>query len=94
MVIHLDFNFLLLGAGDLGSIDFDQTHATLVELFEELSARSPNSLDFLTPDGRDLDEGWVVSVNGSPLTDLPQGIETSLRDGDRVAVKLLPISGG
>ncbi|MFH1113880.1 MAG: MoaD/ThiS family protein [Pseudomonadota bacterium] len=94
MVVYLESNFVLPGDNDLGSIDLGRTHVTLAELFEELSARSGNYIDFLTSDRRALDEGWDVSVNGCPFTDLPRGLGTPLRDGDRVAVKLLPIGGG
>ncbi len=94
MTIQLESNFMLLGDRDLPSIDFDRPHVSLVELLEELSGRSSNSLQFLSRDRKALDEGWVVEVNGSGLGELPQGMETSLRDGDRVAIKLSLLGGG
>ena len=67
---------------------------TLAELLEEISGRSSNSLQFLSRDGKALDEGWEVEVNGCALASLPQGLGTSLQDGDRVAIKLSLLGGG
>jgi hypothetical protein len=94
MTIQLESNFLLLGDSDLPSIDFDRPHVTLAELLEELSGRSLNALQFLSRDKRTLDEGWVVEINGCALADLPQGVETALEDGYRVAIKLWLLGGG
>ncbi len=94
MTVQLESNFMLLGDSDLPSIELDGPRVTLAELLEELSGRSSNNLQFLSRDRRAIDEGWVVEVNGSTLGDLPQGIETALKDGDRVAIKLLLLGGG
>lgn len=94
MIIRLESNFMLLGDRDLASIDFDRSHLTLVELLEEISARSSNTMHFLTRDGTGLDECWVVEVNGCSCAALPNGIKTPLLDGDRVTIKLSLICGG
>jgi len=94
MIIQLESNFLLLGDRDLASIDFDRSHVTLVELLQEISARSSNTMHFLTRDETGLDEWWVVEVNGCSYAALPNGIKTSLQDGDRVTIKLSLICGG
>jgi hypothetical protein len=94
MTIHLESNFMLLGDSDLPSIDFDRPHLTLAELLEEISGRSSSTLQFLSRHRKALDEGWEIRVNGFPFDYLPHGIETSLRDGDRVAIKLSLLGGG
>ncbi len=94
MVIQLESNFMLLGDKDLASIEFDRPQVTLVELLEEISARSSNTMHFLTRDRTGLDEWWVVEVNGCSCAALPEGIKTSLQDGDRVTIKLSLICGG
>ncbi len=94
MTIQLESNFMLLGESDLPSIDFDRPRVTLAELLEAISGRSTNAVQFLSRDRKTLDEGWVVEVNGCVLADLPQGVETPLKEGDRVAVNLSLLGGG
>ena len=94
MIIQLESNFMLLGDRDIASIDFDRPSITLVELLNEIAARSSNTMHFLTRDGTGLDEWWMVEVNGCSCSALPKGINTSLQDGDRVTIKLSLICGG
>lgn len=95
MRIYLESNFFLLGAGgDIDSIDFNRPEMTLRELLEALSHRSPDSPEFFTPGGTDLSMGWTVEVNGNVLGLFNVGLETVLRDGDRVGIKLDLICGG
>ena len=94
MIIQLESNFMLLGDRDLASIDFDRSDVTLGELLEEISTRSSNTMHFLTRDGTELDEWWMVEVNGRSCAALPNGIRTALQDGDRVTIKLSLICGG
>ncbi len=94
MTIVLESNFMLMGDSDLPSIDFDRPRVTLAELLRELSGRSSGSLQIVTPDGRAIDEGWDIGVNGCGFAGLPDGLGTSMRDGDRVAIKLALLGGG
>ncbi len=94
MIIQLESNFMLIGDRDLASINFDRPSITLVELLEEISARSSNTMHFLARDETGLDEWWMVEVNGCAWAALPNGIKTSLQDGDRVTIKLSLICGG
>jgi len=94
MRIVLESNFMLMGDSDLLSIDFDLPHVTLAELLRELSQRSSNSLQVVTPDGNAIDEGWDIALNGCGFAGLPDGLQTSLREDDRVAIKLALLGGG
>ncbi|MGA3174151.1 MAG: hypothetical protein ABSE25_06975 [Syntrophorhabdales bacterium] len=94
MTVELDSNFMLLGDKDLKSIDLDRPSITVTELLEEISGRSSNPLQFFTRNGETLDEGWEVEVNGCALAGLPEGLGTSLKDGDRVAIRLSLLGGG
>ncbi len=85
---------MLLGDADLPSIDLDRPHVTLAELLEEVSGRSSNTIQFLSRDRKALDEGWEVAINGRALAELPGGVETSLQDGDHVAIMLSLLGGG
>ena len=94
MIVQLESNFMLLGDKDLASIEIDLPTITLEELLEEIAARSSNTMHFLSRDGTGLDEWWMVDVNGCSWAALPNGIKTSLQDGDRVTIKLSLICGG
>ena len=94
MTVQLESNFMLLGDADLPSIDLDRPHVTLAELLEEVSGRSSNTIQFLSRDRKALDEGWEVAINGRALAELPGGVETSLQDGDHVAIMLSLLGGG
>jgi len=94
VTIALESNFMLLGDRDITSIDFDGPSVVLAELLDELSRRSTNTMQFFLT-GRDaLLEGWEIEVNGRAFADLTDGLSTTLRDGDRVAITLVLLGGG
>ena len=94
MRINLESNFMLLGSQDIDSIDFASSEITLKELLETISIRSTNSTKFLNRDGTDLAMSWEVEVNGHPLGLCTGGVNTLLKDGDKVRIKLMLLGGG
>jgi len=94
MKINLESNFMLLGSEDIESIDFEAEKVTLRELLEIISDRSTNSPEFLNRDGTDIAIGWEIGINGRPMSECEKGIETVLKEGDRVAINLDLLGGG
>lgn len=94
MRVHLESNFFLLGSQDLESIDFERSDVTLRELLDIVSHRSCEAPEFFLQGRAELSPGWIVEVNGNPLGLYNVGLETILKDGDKVAIKLELICGG
>ncbi|OGP53437.1 MAG: hypothetical protein A2Y65_07030 [Deltaproteobacteria bacterium RBG_13_52_11] len=94
MKIYLESNFLLLGSEDAESMDFERSEMTLKELLEVLSRRSTDSPEFLRHDGKDLNPGWDIEVNGRAYAMCDGGLEAMLKDGDKVTIKLILLGGG
>lgn len=94
MRVNLESNFMLLGSEDIDCIDFSSSEITLKELLETISTLSTNSINFLYPNGMELTTDWDIEINGQPLGLSNGGINTILKDGDRVSIKLMLLGGG
>lgn len=94
MKIFLESNFMLLGSEHIDSIDFDSHEITLRRLLETISQRSTSSPEFLNRDGTDLAIGWSIGLNGRSFGMCQEGINTILKDGDRVAIQIELLGGG
>ena len=94
MRINLESNFMLLGSEDIERIDFETTEVTLKGLLEAISSRSTNNPEFLNKDGTDVTIGWDISINGCPLGESERGVNSVLRDGDKVEINLDLLGGG
>lgn len=89
MKINLTSNF------DLGmqSIKLDD-RASVRDLLTRLSALVPGNLIFIDPKTSDVDDFFVVSVNGQELPFLSDRLDTELKDGDEVQVAVVVFGGG
>lgn len=85
---------MLLGSEDIDSIDFASSEITVKELLQAISMRSTNSTKFLNRDGTDLAMSWELEVNGRPLGLCSGGVNTVLKDGDKINIKLMLLGGG
>ena len=94
MKIHLESNFMLLGTEDIESIDFENPEVSVKMLLETISSRSTNSPEFLNREGSDMAIGWEIGINGRSLGECAEGINTVLKDGDKVAINLDLLGGG
>ena len=65
------------------------------EFLEELSRRAPIRIEYVRSGARSLDpDEWEVEVNGIPYQSCAEGLETVLRDGDTVTIRILALGGG
>jgi len=94
MRIFLESNFMLLGSEDIDSIEFDGEVITLKMLLEKISFLSSNSPEFLNREGTELSIGWNIEINERPLELYKDGVNTILRDGDKVLIRLDLLGGG
>ena len=94
MRIDLASNFLLLGSEDLEAIEFDRPAVPLRELLETLSSRSSDPPEFLDSKGGALNQGWDIEVKGVSFALCDDRLDTILKDGDKVTIKLELLGGG
>ncbi len=74
-----------------GVIEIEIEGKTLRALLVELSARYKQAnVDFepVNPKTNDVDFDYDVSVNGKNYVGLPQGLDTELRSGNEVLIKM------
>ncbi len=75
-------------------IDFETQSATLSALLEELSGNYRlGSSEFFDSKRKEVYPHWVVFVNEQPYQALTDGLNTKLKDGDKVEIYLI-MSGG
>ena len=94
MKINLESNFMLLGSEDIESITFEIPEVSVKTLLQTISERSTNSPEFINRDGTDLAIGWEIEINGRSFGLSENGINTVLKDGDKVAINLDLLGGG
>ena len=68
---------------------------TLRDFLEELSRISPTPIEYVKPGAETLDpDDWEVDINGIPYQHCRDGLRTVLKDGDKIAIKILAMGGG
>jgi hypothetical protein len=95
MRIHIKSNFLVPGLENEESIDFSKTEITLREFLDRLSVMSPDRVEYIEPGAKVLDpDDWEVDINGIPYQNDPSGLESLLKEGDTVTIRILAQGGG
>jgi hypothetical protein len=95
MRIHITSNFFVPGLEEKDSVTMERSRMTLRDFLEELSKMSPTPIEYVKPGAGVLDpDDWEVDINGIPYQDCADGLETGLRDGDKIAIKILAMGGG
>jgi molybdopterin converting factor small subunit len=95
MRINLRSNFVLPGLEGEESLELDRSGLTLREFLEELSRRAPIRIEYVRPGAGTLDpDEWEVEVNGVSYQSCGAGLETLLKDGDTVTIRILALGGG
>ncbi|MCX8023243.1 MAG: hypothetical protein N2745_10780 [Syntrophorhabdaceae bacterium] len=94
MKLLLESNFMLLGNRDIDSIEFETDGVTLKMVLEKIASLSSNSPEFLNREGTELAIGWNIEINGRSLDLYNDGVNTLLKDGDRVLIRLDLLGGG
>ncbi len=100
MRVNIKSNFFVPGletqeGGDSEGLDLDRSKITLKEFLEELSARTPDRIEYVQPGTDTLDPAeWEVKINGIPYQNFSDGLETFLRDGDTVTISMRIFGGG
>ena len=95
MKINIKSNFILPGLEDQESLELDRPLLTLREFLDELSRRAPIRVEYVRPGAKTLDpDEWEIDINAIPYQKCREGLETLLKDGDTVTIKILALGGG
>jgi len=95
MKIIIKANFVVPGLEDEEKVELTQSEITLKAFLEDLSRRSPDHIEYVEPGAERLDpDDWEVAINGAPYQDCPEGLETMLKDGDTLTIRILAQGGG
>ncbi len=95
MKIHIRSNFLGPGLEKEESVDFDCPTLTLRQFLERISGMSPRPIEYVRPGAKALNpDDWEAEINRIPYQDLPEGLETELKEGDTITLKILAFGGG
>ena len=95
MKVRIKSNFFVPGLENIESIDFDCSNITLREFLAALSRKAPTPIEYVRPGAKDLDpDDWEVAINEVPYQDCVDRLETTLRDGDAVAIRIMAMGGG
>jgi len=95
MRVNIKSNFLIPGLENEEGVDLDRSEISLREFLEELSGRAPARVEYVRPGAAMLDPTeWDVEVNGAPYHHSSEGLETLLRDGDTVTIRIMVLGGG
>jgi len=94
--IHLKSNFVVPGLEDREYVEVDGSEMTLRQLLEELQRlAAPSPIEYVKPGARALDpDDWEVDINGLPYQKSDRELETLLRDGDTVSIRIMALGGG
>lgn len=94
MEVQIVSNFVIAGLHN-GSIEIEEA-STIRKLLGTISELSTARLVFFEQGHHEtIDfEGWEVGLNGISYEAHSKGLETRLKEGDVVAIRLLPLYGG
>ncbi len=96
MKINIKSNFVVPGLDDREYIDVDPPGMTLRQLLEELQRVSgPSPIEYVRPGARALDpDDWEIDVNGVPYQKCDHELETALKEGDTISIRIMALGGG
>ena len=95
MKIGIVSNFTIPGLEGENEIYVDCPTMTLRELLEGLSLRSSGRINFIRPSTEAIHPmDFMIDVNGLPNQGSRDDLNLALKDGDVVAIKVLPLGGG
>ncbi len=96
MRINIKSNFVVPGLEDREYIDINRSEITLRQLLEELQRiAGPSPIEYVRPGARVLDpDDWEVDVNNLPYQKCERELETPLKEGDTIVIRIMALGGG
>ena len=95
MRVNIKSNFVFPGLENKENLDLDRPTLTLREFLEELSMMAPIRIEYVRPGTKTLaPDEWEVDINDIPYQQYSEGLETFLKDGDTVTIRISALGGG
>lgn len=95
MNVITDSNFALYGLPEESEIHLDGPRVTLRMVLKELAKRSSGRITLVDPSTGALDPlDFVLKVNGLLNSGSKKDLETTLKEGNTVTLKITPLEGG
>lgn len=95
MKIFLKSNFVIPGLEQKDWMEIEHSEISLWKFLEELGNLSPDPFVYVEPGADRLDpDDWEVDINDVPYQDSHEGLETMIKDGDVLTIKVLAQGGG
>jgi hypothetical protein len=93
--IYIKSNFVVPGLEDRESVDIDRSSMTLRQFLEELSTMASTPIEYVRAGAKKLNpDDWEIDINDVPCDEYREGLETLLKDGDTVTLKIVVFGGG
>jgi hypothetical protein len=94
--IDIKSNFVVPGFEDREYIEIDRNEITLRQFLEELQRLAgPSPIEYVRPGARALDpDDWEVDINDLPYQKCERDLETPLKEGDTIAIRIMALGGG
>lgn len=90
MKIKLESNFDL----GQGAIELEAKGTNLRALLTELAKRQTPAFTFIDSGTGEMEEAFLLFLNGQDYKSLPRRLDTPLKDGDRVEIRVGAVGGG
>jgi len=79
---------------NLEGTELETQSTTLGALLDELSSAYGTKAEFFDSESKEIYPDWGLFLNGQPYGALPDGLDTELKDGDKVDIFGLILAGG
>jgi len=95
MKISIDGNFAIPGLEGKNEIEISSAEVTLKTVLEELSSKSLRQMNFINRWTGEIDYlSYHITVNEESPSAMEASLDWALKDGDRVTIRLIGLSGG
>jgi len=79
---------------NLEETEMETQSTTLGALLDELSSTYETKAEFFDSQSKEVYPDWQLFLNGQPYRALADGLDTKLKDGDKVELFVFTMAGG
>lgn len=94
MLLHLESNFSIPGLENVETLRVELGRVTLRQVLELIAGMSPTPIRYLRSGSTSLDPAWEVRVNGVAYERRRGRLDTRLKEGDTISIRITTMDGG